>query len=39
VTVEVGDEFQPPSDQIPALVNENLTPALMMIAMAGWLMP
>lgn len=39
VTVEVGDEFQPPSSEVPTLVNENLAPALMMIYLAGYLVP
>lgn len=39
VTVEVGDEFQPPSSDVSALVNENLAPALMMVYLAGFLVP
>jgi carboxypeptidase T len=34
-TVEVGREFQPPSSEIPQLVEENLKPALWMIFLAG----
>ncbi len=34
-TVEVGREFQPPSSEVPQLVEENLKPALRMIFLAG----
>jgi len=39
ITIEVGDCFQPPSSEVPKLIQENLVPALWMIFLARWLPP
>ncbi|MBI5308525.1 MAG: zinc carboxypeptidase [Planctomycetes bacterium] len=35
VTIEVGNTFQPPESEVPALIQENVMPALRMILVAG----